>query len=155
MIPEKLEVDINESDEHYAVIKWNSGIRIYLQPERAAEIVRRYNGYADQQKELNQARVQLAGCGVAAMGNTVKTIAQRAKKGDYGWSASYGDVCAAVDREMKYREQIADQQKLIEQLVEVLESSKTYIDGVYGTMLDEVDEALTAAKREVTNGKSL
>lgn len=53
--------------------------------------------------ELEHERVRLAGCGVAALSNTPATIATRAKPGDYGWSASYGDVCAAVDREMKLR----------------------------------------------------
>ena len=38
--------------------------------------------------ELEQCRVQLAGCGVAAMGGTKDP----AKQGDYGWSPSYQDV---------------------------------------------------------------
>jgi len=37
--------------------------------------------------EIEQLRVQLAGCGVAALGGQ-----EVAKKGDYGWSASYQDV---------------------------------------------------------------
>lgn len=56
--------------------------------------------------EVEQERVRLAGCGVAAMGNTPDSVAQRAKPGDYGWSASYGDVCRAVDREMSLRAEV-------------------------------------------------
>lgn len=56
--------------------------------------------------ELEQCRVQLAGCGVAAMQNTESSKAERAKQGDYGWSGSYRDVCNAVDREIAYRKQI-------------------------------------------------
>lgn len=56
-------------------------------------------------EELEQCRVQLAGCGVAAMANTKDAIVRlRLSAGDYGWSASYSDVCDAVDREMRYRE---------------------------------------------------
>lgn len=40
--------------------------------------------------ELEQARVQLAGCGVAALGGI--TGKHLARQGDYGWSASYHDV---------------------------------------------------------------
>jgi hypothetical protein len=60
------------------------------------------------EKDIEQLRVQLAGCGVAAMQNTERTIKARAKEGDYGYSASYSDVCKAVDREMRYREALKD-----------------------------------------------
>lgn len=54
-------------------------------------------------EEIEHLRVQLAGCGVAAMQNTAESIKDRAKEGDYGYSASYSDVCKAVDREIRYR----------------------------------------------------
>ena len=57
---------------------------------------------------IEQLRVQLAGCGVAAMQNTEKSMKDRAKDGDYGYSASYSDVCKAVDREVRYREALKD-----------------------------------------------
>ena len=56
------------------------------------------------EQEVEQLRVQLAGCGVAAMQNTEATIRDRAVDGDYGYSAAYSDVCRAVDREICYRE---------------------------------------------------
>jgi len=40
--------------------------------------------------ETDQLRVQLAGCGVAALGGTSEPM--RARRGQYGWSPSYGDV---------------------------------------------------------------
>jgi hypothetical protein len=41
-------------------------------------------------EELDQCRVQLAGCGVAALGGIHE--AHLAHRGDWGWSASYQDV---------------------------------------------------------------
>ena len=58
--------------------------------------------------EVEQLRVQLAGCGVAAMQNTESSKDDRAKRGDYGWSESYGDVCRAVDREIELRAKLAE-----------------------------------------------
>ena len=53
--------------------------------------------------ELEQTRVQLAGCGVAAMQNTEGSKAHRIERGAYGWSESYGDVCRMVDSEIELR----------------------------------------------------
>ena len=53
--------------------------------------------------DLEQTRVQLAGCGVAAMQNTEESKAHRVERGAYGWSESYGDVCRMVDREIELR----------------------------------------------------
>lgn len=56
---------------------------------------------------LELERMRLAACGVAAMANTEKTLAERLQKDNPYYSASYGDVCAAVDREMSYRTALA------------------------------------------------
>jgi hypothetical protein len=58
--------------------------------------------------ELEVLRQQLAACGVAAMSNTKETAARRITPDSLYYSASYGDVCAAVDREMALRDE-ADQ----------------------------------------------
>ena len=49
--------------------------------------------------ELERERMRLAACGVAAMSNTPETIAKRINADSDYFSASYSDVCRAVDRE--------------------------------------------------------
>jgi len=45
-----------------------------------------------QHKEIEQLRVQLAGCAVAAAGGTDPKQSQVAEEGDYGWSPAYQEV---------------------------------------------------------------
>ena len=66
--------------------------------------------------ESEQLRVQLAGCGVAALANTEACKADRAKQGSYGYSESYLEVCRAVDREITLREAVEKQAAEIERL---------------------------------------
>jgi hypothetical protein len=55
--------------------------------------------------EIERLRLQLAGCGVAALCNTRESAEkQRITKENPYWSASYGDVCDAVEREMNLRD---------------------------------------------------
>jgi hypothetical protein len=57
--------------------------------------------------ELERERMRLAGCGVAAMLNTTDSLLSRIPTDSPYWSASYGGVCAAVDREMQLRDELA------------------------------------------------
>ena len=57
--------------------------------------------------DLERERMRLAACTSAALGNTVETVKQRIHQGHPYWSASYGDICAAVDREIALRAQVA------------------------------------------------
>lgn len=61
---------------------------------------------AELEAQLETERMRLAGCGVAALSNTPGTVAQRIARDNSYWSASYGDVCSAVDREMDLREKL-------------------------------------------------
>ena len=57
--------------------------------------------------ELETERMRLAGCGVAAMMNTRSSVKARIGRDNPYWSASYGDVCRAVDAEIELREEVA------------------------------------------------
>ena len=46
------------------------------------------------------------------MQNTADSVKDRAVAGDYGYSASYSDVCRAVDREIRYREALYELARL-------------------------------------------
>lgn len=64
--------------------------------------------------ELETERMRLAACGVAAMCNTPESAAkQRLDGGSQYWSASYMDICNAIDREILLR---ARSEKLAEAL---------------------------------------
>jgi hypothetical protein len=75
-------------------------------------------------EEMEQLRVQLAGCGVAALSNTHESREQqKVNQGDYGYSASYQDVFDAVGREIKYREMLED---MAMALKEIVNDAKSY-----------------------------
>jgi hypothetical protein len=59
-------------------------------------------------KELERERIRLAACTQAALDNTDDAIKERrlSQDNEY-WSATYGDVCAAVDREIALRQENA------------------------------------------------
>jgi hypothetical protein len=59
-----------------------------------------------EEREIDTLRMQLAGCGVAAMQNTQESVRGRITADSPYWSASYGDVCRAVDREMELRQRV-------------------------------------------------
>lgn len=58
------------------------------------------------QEQLEIERMRLAACGVAAMQNTRSTIMDRIANDNPYYSASYSDVCRAVDREIALREKL-------------------------------------------------
>lgn len=58
---------------------------------------------AKKDEEIEQLRVQLAGCGVAALGYA--TGKNAVSKGDYGYSESFGDV---MRLQAKYQEQVKE-----------------------------------------------
>jgi len=73
------------------IIKKQTGSGVIVVNTTELSIARAELAAAEQAaSELERLQVQLAGCGVAALGWS--KVEQRAKQGDYGWSASYQDV---------------------------------------------------------------
>jgi hypothetical protein len=81
---------------------WDAGVDqalVYLRDERDTLTARCEALEAEAETE----RIKLAACTTAAFGNTPDRVAERLAPGHPYWSASYGDVCGAVDREMALR----------------------------------------------------
>jgi hypothetical protein len=81
--------------------------------------------------DLETERMRLAACGVAAMANTPASVAERITADSPYYSASYGDVCSTVDREMalradveKLRQQVADERANGEGFARILEEAR-------------------------------
>lgn len=86
--------------------------------QSAAELRRQHVELTRLHEELETERMRLAACGVVAISNTPGT-AERARKMDARyWSASCADVAAAVDREMKMREEKALLAEALQELEE-------------------------------------
>lgn len=95
-------------------------------------------------EELETLQMQLAGCGVAAMCNTEKSIAeQRIGKDNPYWSASYGDVCRAVDREIELR---AARAAALAQVEELREANKDI--ATLRKYVSEYEQLIKAARVE-------
>lgn len=96
--------------------------------------------------ELEQTRVQLAGCGVAAMCNTRESMQEQlVEKGAYGYSASYQDVVDAVNREISLREQLTASQQEVERLTIQRDFAQNELNDVITTRF----EASKATAREI------
>lgn len=73
----------------------------------------------EHEADVEQLRVQLAACGVAAFGNTREALEQAKElaPGAYGYSASYADVVKAIEREVNERERADRAEADLEQAV--------------------------------------
>ena len=98
------------------------------------------------QEQIKELQCKLAGCGVAAMQNTHHTIARRIAPGDYGYSASYAEVCRAVDREMAIREQRDELLEALQDALGDLEFLKNAPDSAYAR---PDDETILSARRAI------
>lgn len=78
-----------------------------LMPQIAAHLSAAEKERDELKIELEKERMRLAGAGVAAMLNTEDAKVNRIGRDSPYWSASYGDVCDAVDREISLRKKLA------------------------------------------------
>lgn len=92
-------------------------------------------------EELGTERMRLAACGVAAMQNTVSTITERITPDNPYYSASYSDVCRAVDREMGHRaakekteRQLSDEKQKVANLEDYMLKGVAFRDELQGQL---------------------
>lgn len=78
---------------------------------------------AEKTAEVETLRLQLAGCGVAAMQDLVECRADRLTPDSPYWSASYGDVCRQVDALIACRAALAEAQADSAKLREAIEAA--------------------------------
>lgn len=92
--------------------------------------------------DLEYERIRLAACGVAATANTVDTVKQRINKDAHYYSASYGDVCSAVDREMAYREKVKELEGKLDEAIDVISTTDPlYLSWTYDEWTDWLSRA--------------
>jgi hypothetical protein len=111
-------------------------------------------------KEIDQLRVQLAGCGVAALGGTKP--AQVAKRGDFGWSPAYQDVlnlrlkleaaldvCGKADGLLRVEHAIADVEEAVDGLPDLPEDVLDVAD----LLIERLGERALKAARDHYDAK--
>jgi len=86
----------------WTALRLNGYIAAWEQQKKRADTLTA--DLAAKDAEIKILRMQLAGCGAAALANTHESAAHRLTRDNPYWSASYGDVCRAVDREIELRE---------------------------------------------------
>lgn len=97
--------------------------------------------------ELEQTRVQLAGCGVAALCNTRESMEMHIVGHDaYGYSASYQSVLDVVGREINLREM---NEALERQLAEAKKEAQNYKNVLIGQGFENLD-SLAYETRDTT-----
>lgn len=101
--------------------------------------------------DLERERVRLAACGVAAMQNTRTSAANgRMARDAWAWSASYADVCRAVDSQMDERERAEQAERKFEQAEMDHYAAREHIEQLkrkLGQAERERDEAREDAER--------
>lgn len=67
--------------------------------------------------DLETERMKVVACVVAAPTNTKKASKERIGKDNPHWTASYGDVCAAVNREMELQAEVAGLREALQDVI--------------------------------------
>jgi len=101
---EQLQADRDAFHMDYRIKSDQQSKAALIRAEQAeAEVARQAQEIQDLRTERETLDLKLAACSVAALGNTPAAVAQRIAPGHPYYSASYGDVCRTVDREMELR----------------------------------------------------
>lgn len=82
--------------------EWKQMLRGTSSGRKALEVI------GGLESELERERIRLAACGVVALSNTRESAANSRQMHDDYRSASCDDVANAVDKQMEYRERLAE-----------------------------------------------
>ena len=89
-----------------------------------AELAAAKNERDSLSEECKTLGLKLAACGIAAMQNTTNSMQERLRRDSPYYSASYSDVCRAVDREVSLREQLAAAKESLTDVHELLKRAQ-------------------------------
>ncbi len=98
---------VKQAEEEIRQRKVNDETNNRLCDEATRRAVKAETDLAAARADLEAEGLRLAACTHAALSNTPESAKTRIDPGHAYWSASYGDVCAAVDREMALRADLA------------------------------------------------
>lgn len=108
--------------------------------------------------EVERLRLQLAACTTAALGNTPERVAERLQPDHPYYSASYGDVCQAVDREIAHRAEVerltTDRDRRERQLFSGgVDVARNYGDNAFHLYGDQLERHFQRARTRIGGGE--
>ncbi len=106
MYSKALDIIHQQREALYAAQQQITALKLHIKDEKAFadQLLDAQQQIAALMAERETLELKLSACSVAALGNTPATVAERIAPSHPYYSASYGDVCNAVDREIIYRE---------------------------------------------------
>ena len=95
--------------------------------------------------------IKLAAISTASIQNTKASTLERIPKDNPYWTVAYGDVCVALDREIKLLKTLKDLQAQADKLVEALDIAMDALADIRKYSLGSKADTCDEAKKEIEN----